>query len=128
VFGAGYPSLPTMTVQEFYEQRIKDGEWVHTWVLILFDKHHVIPGMWVVSWVGCINVAYEPTGTVRWKLSDELMTLCITKCHYYFTYLQNNCIGCSVRKEEIILWLLSGENLNDITTTPVCWCGGWLLH
>jgi immunoglobulin-binding protein 1 len=26
VFGAGYPSLPTMTVQEFYEQRIKDGE------------------------------------------------------------------------------------------------------
>lgn len=26
VFGAGYPSLPVMTVQEFYEQRIKDGE------------------------------------------------------------------------------------------------------
>jgi immunoglobulin-binding protein 1 len=26
VFGAGYPSLPTMTVQEFYEKRIKDGE------------------------------------------------------------------------------------------------------
>ena len=25
VFGAGYPSLPTMTVQEFYEQRIHDG-------------------------------------------------------------------------------------------------------
>ncbi|XP_034253784.1 immunoglobulin-binding protein 1 [Thrips palmi] len=27
VFGAGYPSLPTMTVQEFYEQRINDGIW-----------------------------------------------------------------------------------------------------
>ncbi|KAJ4449255.1 hypothetical protein ANN_00652 [Periplaneta americana] len=27
VFGAGYPSLPTMTVQEFYEKRIKDGDW-----------------------------------------------------------------------------------------------------
>lgn len=26
VFGAGYPSLPTMTVQEFYEKRIRDGE------------------------------------------------------------------------------------------------------
>lgn len=26
VFGAGYPSLPVLTVQEFYEQRIKDGE------------------------------------------------------------------------------------------------------
>lgn len=26
VFGAGYPSLPIMTVQEFYEQKIKDGE------------------------------------------------------------------------------------------------------
>jgi immunoglobulin-binding protein 1 len=26
VFGAGYPSLPTMTVQEFYEKRVKDGE------------------------------------------------------------------------------------------------------
>jgi immunoglobulin-binding protein 1 len=26
VFGAGYPSLPIMTVQEFYEQRRKDGE------------------------------------------------------------------------------------------------------
>jgi immunoglobulin-binding protein 1 len=26
VFGAGYPSLPAMTVQEFYEKRIKDGE------------------------------------------------------------------------------------------------------
>uniref|UniRef100_A0A1B6L7W4 Immunoglobulin-binding protein 1 n=1 Tax=Graphocephala atropunctata TaxID=36148 RepID=A0A1B6L7W4_9HEMI len=25
VFGAGYPSLPSMTVQEFYDQRIKDG-------------------------------------------------------------------------------------------------------
>lgn len=25
VFGAGYPSLPTMTVDEFYEQRVKDG-------------------------------------------------------------------------------------------------------
>lgn len=25
VFGAGYPSLPTMTVQEFYEQRTRDG-------------------------------------------------------------------------------------------------------
>nr|XP_018899637.1 PREDICTED: immunoglobulin-binding protein 1b [Bemisia tabaci] len=27
VFGAGYPSLPTFTVQELYEQRIKDGVW-----------------------------------------------------------------------------------------------------
>ncbi|KAJ9581794.1 hypothetical protein L9F63_003863 [Diploptera punctata] len=27
VFGAGYPSLPTMTVQEFYEKRIRDGDW-----------------------------------------------------------------------------------------------------
>ncbi|XP_020287631.1 immunoglobulin-binding protein 1b [Pseudomyrmex gracilis] len=27
VFGAGYPSLPVLTVQEFYEQRIKDGDW-----------------------------------------------------------------------------------------------------
>lgn len=26
VFGAGYPSLPIMTVQEFYEKRIRDGE------------------------------------------------------------------------------------------------------
>lgn len=26
VFGAGYPSLPVLTVDEFYEQRIKDGE------------------------------------------------------------------------------------------------------
>lgn len=25
VFGAGYPSLPTMTVKEFYDQRVKDG-------------------------------------------------------------------------------------------------------
>lgn len=25
VFGAGYPSLPTMTVQEFYDKRVKDG-------------------------------------------------------------------------------------------------------
>lgn len=27
VFGAGYPSLPTLTVQEFYEQRLRDGIW-----------------------------------------------------------------------------------------------------
>ena len=26
VFGIGYPSLPVLTVQEFYEQRVKDGE------------------------------------------------------------------------------------------------------
>lgn len=26
VFGAGYPSLPVLTVQEFYDQRVKDGE------------------------------------------------------------------------------------------------------
>lgn len=26
VFGAGYPSLPVLTVQEFYEKRVKDGE------------------------------------------------------------------------------------------------------
>ncbi|KAK9890533.1 hypothetical protein WA026_010609 [Henosepilachna vigintioctopunctata] len=25
VYGAGYPSLPTMTVQEFYDKRVKDG-------------------------------------------------------------------------------------------------------
>ncbi|KAL0100144.1 hypothetical protein PUN28_019525 [Cardiocondyla obscurior] len=27
VFGAGYPSLPVLTVQEFYEKRVKDGDW-----------------------------------------------------------------------------------------------------
>lgn len=27
VYGAGYPSLPVMTVEEFYEQRVKDGDW-----------------------------------------------------------------------------------------------------
>ncbi|XP_033331404.2 immunoglobulin binding protein Tap42 [Megalopta genalis] len=27
VFGAGYPSLPVLTVQEFYDQRVKDGDW-----------------------------------------------------------------------------------------------------
>lgn len=26
VYGAGYPSLPVLTVQEFYEKRVKDGE------------------------------------------------------------------------------------------------------
>lgn len=26
VFGAGYPSLPVMTVQEFYDKRVQDGE------------------------------------------------------------------------------------------------------
>ncbi|XP_049799447.1 immunoglobulin-binding protein 1 [Schistocerca nitens] len=26
VFGAGYPSLPVMTVEEFYEKRVKDGD------------------------------------------------------------------------------------------------------
>lgn len=26
VYGAGYPSLPVLTVDEFYEQRVKDGE------------------------------------------------------------------------------------------------------
>lgn len=26
VYGAGYPSLPILTVQEFYDQRIRDGE------------------------------------------------------------------------------------------------------
>ena len=25
VFGAGYSSLPTMSVEEFYEQRVRDG-------------------------------------------------------------------------------------------------------
>jgi len=25
VYGAGYPSLPTLTVEEFYEQKVKDG-------------------------------------------------------------------------------------------------------
>lgn len=27
VFGAGYPSLPVLTVEEFYEKRVKDGDW-----------------------------------------------------------------------------------------------------
>ncbi|KAK0075229.1 hypothetical protein PV325_007183 [Microctonus aethiopoides] len=27
VFGAGYPSLPVMTVDEFYEKKVADGEW-----------------------------------------------------------------------------------------------------
>ncbi|XP_074107327.1 immunoglobulin binding protein Tap42 [Cotesia typhae] len=27
VLGAGYPSLPVMTVEEFYEKKIADGEW-----------------------------------------------------------------------------------------------------
>ncbi|XP_050455933.1 immunoglobulin-binding protein 1b isoform X1 [Cataglyphis hispanica] len=27
VFGVGYPSLPVLTVEEFYEQRVKDGDW-----------------------------------------------------------------------------------------------------
>lgn len=27
VYGAGYPSLPVLTVQEFYEQRVKEGDW-----------------------------------------------------------------------------------------------------
>ncbi|XP_024937253.1 immunoglobulin-binding protein 1b isoform X2 [Cephus cinctus] len=27
VFGAGYPSLPVLTVQEFYDKRVKDGDW-----------------------------------------------------------------------------------------------------
>lgn len=26
VFGIGYPSLPVLTVQEFYDQRVKEGE------------------------------------------------------------------------------------------------------
>lgn len=26
VYGAGYPSLPVMTVEEFYEKKIEDGE------------------------------------------------------------------------------------------------------
>lgn len=26
VYGAGYPSLPVLTVQEFYDQRVKEGE------------------------------------------------------------------------------------------------------
>ena len=26
VYGAGYPSLPVLTVDEFYEKRVKDGE------------------------------------------------------------------------------------------------------
>lgn len=38
-------------------------------------------------------------------------------------YLQNNCIGCSVRKEEIILRLPSGENLNLVTTILLCLLG-----
>ncbi|XP_021915918.1 immunoglobulin-binding protein 1 isoform X2 [Zootermopsis nevadensis] len=31
VFGAGYPSLPVMTVQEFYEKRVKDGDELEDW-------------------------------------------------------------------------------------------------
>ncbi|XP_003493478.2 immunoglobulin-binding protein 1 [Bombus impatiens] len=27
VFGVGYPSLPVLTVQEFYDQRVKEGDW-----------------------------------------------------------------------------------------------------
>ncbi|KAG7199516.1 hypothetical protein KM043_014133 [Ampulex compressa] len=27
VYGAGYPGLPILTVQEFYDQRVKDGDW-----------------------------------------------------------------------------------------------------
>ncbi|XP_076398451.1 immunoglobulin binding protein Tap42 [Megachile rotundata] len=27
IYGAGYPSLPILTVQEFYEQRVKEGDW-----------------------------------------------------------------------------------------------------
>lgn len=27
VYGAGYPSLPVMTVSEFYEKKVADGEW-----------------------------------------------------------------------------------------------------
>ncbi|XP_066600920.1 immunoglobulin-binding protein 1-like [Prorops nasuta] len=27
VYGAGYPSLPVLTVQEFYDQRVKEGDW-----------------------------------------------------------------------------------------------------
>ncbi|XP_053980902.1 immunoglobulin-binding protein 1 [Hylaeus volcanicus] len=27
VYGAGYPSLPILTVQEFYDQRVKEGDW-----------------------------------------------------------------------------------------------------
>ncbi|XP_063982046.1 immunoglobulin-binding protein 1 [Diachasmimorpha longicaudata] len=27
IFGAGYPSLPVMTVEEFYEKKVADGEW-----------------------------------------------------------------------------------------------------
>lgn len=26
VYGAGYPSLPVLTVQEFYDQKVRDGE------------------------------------------------------------------------------------------------------
>ena len=25
VFGAGYPSIPTVTIEEFYEQKVKEG-------------------------------------------------------------------------------------------------------
>ncbi|CAK9832091.1 Immunoglobulin-binding protein 1b [Anthophora retusa] len=27
VYGAGYPSLPVLTVEEFYDQRVKEGDW-----------------------------------------------------------------------------------------------------
>lgn len=30
VYGAGYPSLPTYTVQEFYDKRVADGIYIHT--------------------------------------------------------------------------------------------------
>ena len=36
VIGAGYPSLPTLTVEEFYEQKVKDGTFqIPTWVFFL---------------------------------------------------------------------------------------------
>lgn len=27
VYGAGYPSRPVLTVEEFYEERVRDGIW-----------------------------------------------------------------------------------------------------
>lgn len=35
VFGAGYPSLPTMTVQEFYDKRVQDGMYVFSTFLMI---------------------------------------------------------------------------------------------
>jgi hypothetical protein len=34
--------------------------------------------VWVVSWVGCVNMINKPTGSGNQKFSYEIKTLCIT--------------------------------------------------